>query len=279
MGRKTDMEDDRNAGATVQHFALNYRQNVFSFKESPPMASPVHNFPPKHASFLNRNLQTKNSLLCAHCIVFGIEVGFKFATSSFIWILNPCHLLTVIQIWLLLADPSEVVTGVFRIHLHMLNGPLLALLFPVVNTRILPFETAVYYLQHLLILLIPALLIDQRSAYSVEPLLDFSWVIFALSLQVLYHFLVLQPVSVITLVNLNNMLCPAVSDPFAGPYYRVMAMIHQPLLILILGKVFACLVFKLKGSPASKLEFSSRRTAVLFTRDTSYAAVDFVGSK
>ncbi|VDL82040.1 unnamed protein product [Schistocephalus solidus] len=213
---------------------------------------------PFNSSLVSRNLQTKSILLCVHCIVFGIEVGFKFATSSFIWILNPCHVLTVIQIWLLLADPSELVTGVFRIHFHMLNGPLLALLFPVVNTRILPFETVVYYLQHLLILLIPSLLIEQQSVYSVEPLLDFSWVIFSISLQVLYHFLVLQPMSVITMVNLNNMLCPAVSDPFAGPYYRVIAMTHQPLLILILGKIFACLVLRLRGSSASKTKFSCR---------------------
>lgn len=45
-----------------------------------------------------------------------------------------------------------------------------------------------------------------------------------------------------TRVNLNQMLCPLPSDPFAGRFYRLAAMIHQPLLILFLGKLFTAFV-------------------------------------
>ncbi|KAA0198646.1 Twinkle protein mitochondrial [Fasciolopsis buskii] len=65
----------------------------------------------------------------------------------------------------------------------------------------------------------------------------------------MYHFLILQPISMLTGVNLNHMLCPAVSDPFEGPHYRLVAMVHQPALILILGKCITCFSLTWFGQP------------------------------
>ncbi|PAA81352.1 hypothetical protein BOX15_Mlig005403g1 [Macrostomum lignano] len=174
-----------------------------------------------------------------HALVFGIEIGFKLSTNSIIWLLNPCHVITIIQIVLLLMPPCRCTTGLFRLMIHLLNGPLLALLLPVVNTRMLNGEVFVYYAQHVLILALPLFLIRRGfkdGVFTTEPMLDFSWVILAQAVQSIYHFVVLQPISCMTLVNLDNIMCPAISDPFRGLHYRQWAVFHQTLLVTIFGK-------------------------------------------
>ena len=42
----------------------------------------------------------------------------------------------------------------------------------------------------------------------------------------------------LTHVNLNYLLCPALMDPFAGPYYRLWAVFHQTACLLLLGKIY-----------------------------------------
>lgn len=46
----------------------------------------------------------KHVLLVAMTFVFGMELGFKFASRSVIYILNPCHITTIIQVSHLLLN-------------------------------------------------------------------------------------------------------------------------------------------------------------------------------
>lgn len=181
----------------------------------------------------------KRCLLVLLCLVFGMELGFKFASRTVIYILNPCHIITMLQIVMLAAPPtSRLLTVLFRVHVHWLNGPLLALLFPVLNTRLLPLEQEVYWVQHGLMLAVPCYLKRLGGVFSTEPLADLSWALLSMALQYLYNFLILQALALATEVNLNSMLCPAVSDPFYGPHYRLWAMAHQFVLVLMAGKLY-----------------------------------------
>ncbi|KAF9822976.1 hypothetical protein SFRURICE_018150 [Spodoptera frugiperda] len=116
-----------------------------------------------------------------------------------------------ISIYLLAAPPSKTVTALFRIHLNLLNGPLLAFLFPETASRKIFAEAALYWIQH-------------GMMFPAQ-------------------------------VNLNHMLCPAILDPFDGPWYRVAAVTHQALLCPLLCKLF-CLIsdFCLTKFPPTKVK-------------------------
>lgn len=98
---------------------------------------------PDFRSSPRRDRRGRKLLLVIVSLVFGMEVAYKFSTRTVIFLLNPCHVITALQIYLLAASPSRFTTAIFRIHINFLNGALLALLFPVTNTLFvsrLPFK-------------------------------------------------------------------------------------------------------------------------------------------
>ena len=46
-------------------------------------------------------------LLVSLSFVFGIEVGYKFASKQLIWLLNPCHVTSFLQIYLLTVPSHQ----------------------------------------------------------------------------------------------------------------------------------------------------------------------------
>ena len=59
---------------------------------------------------------------------------------------------------------------IFRVHIGLLNGALLAILFPVTDTYTAPFEFEMYWIQHGLMLLLPVFLARQGEPFTPEPI-------------------------------------------------------------------------------------------------------------
>jgi len=157
-------------------------------------------FPTKELPILFKDKGLKNALLIILTLVLGIEIGFKCATRSLMFLLNPCHITTALQIYMLAAPPSPTITTIFRIHLNFLSGALLALIFPVTNTRLLAFETEIYWIQHFFVLLVPYYLLHLGGVYTAEDFGDFGWTFMSYGILLLYHFTILQTIGMGVLI-------------------------------------------------------------------------------
>ncbi|XP_040568905.1 transmembrane protein 164 [Lepeophtheirus salmonis] len=175
-------------------------------------------------------------LLAASSFVFGMEVTYKLASNQVVFCFNPCHLLLLLQIILLALPPSKITTGLYRIHLCLLHGPVMAILFPVTNTRFLSGEVSVFWLEHIFLLINPVYFILSGSYTTPSSLKQrLSWISISYGTWGWFHYALLQPIGIWTLANVNSILCPAISDPFHGPNYRTHAIWHQFLLTLTSG--------------------------------------------
>ncbi|GMT34566.1 hypothetical protein PFISCL1PPCAC_25863 [Pristionchus fissidentatus] len=181
-------------------------------------------------------------VLTLYSLVFGAELAFKMISKTGIFLLNPCHVATIIQLALLSMDSQQPLTCLlFRFQMFLMPGAFIALLFPILNTRLLPGEVLIYYLQHLLIVLVPVYLMYIKGAFQPEAWHDMTWPGVALLLLVIYHFGPLQFLALYSNVNLNNILCPAISDPFGTRGYRLFACMHQFVLVPLIAKTYAFL--------------------------------------
>lgn len=72
------------------------------------------------------------------------------------------------QIYLLVAKPSKFTTGLFRLQLNYLNGPLLAYLFPEIDSRRVALERQTYYVQHGLMFVIPIYMLNEGGEYRIS---------------------------------------------------------------------------------------------------------------
>ena len=91
--------------------------------------------------------------------------------------------------------------------------------------------------------------------YQFHPSFDMHWYIKSYWVWSLWHFVIMMWTGYFTLANVGSMLCPAASDPFSGPDYRMVGIIHQSLSVFVFGTLAALL-----GETRTRLKPSSLQT-------------------
>jgi hypothetical protein len=95
-------------------------------------------------------------ILGIYGLVFALEMVYKAMTNTGIFLANPCHQTTMLQLILLsLGKDNPRVTQIFRFQMYVMPGAFFALAFPILNTRLLIGEVLIYFVQHVFILIIP----------------------------------------------------------------------------------------------------------------------------
>lgn len=196
---------------------------------------------PKHYP-RSDDFRSKHMMLVFASLLFGIEIGYKLCSKQVLYLLNPCHVITMVEIYLLAAKPGKFSFCVFRILMHQVYGPMLALIWPDTQCRLLPGETLVYWVQHgFIFFVVPPYLIYIWGPECVEPFSEWAWACFTGITFGIHNYFILQPLALITYVNLNFILCPGNVIP-GGYYYRAFAIFHQALSILTIGKVYTLII-------------------------------------
>ena len=182
------------------------------------------------------------ALLVSMTFVFGIEVGFKFASKQLIWLFNPCHVTSLIDIYCLAmpVDAFRLNNSLFVMTLFTLHGPLAAMLFPTDGGLVLPFESEIYWIQHILLVLVPLyfLLVKDGHGYTAHKM-EMRWFSTAFLMWSIWHWGALMWLGYLSWANVGSMLCPAYSDPFAGPNFRLIGIIHQSVAVFAFGSLTA----------------------------------------
>jgi type III secretory pathway component EscS len=97
----------------------------------------------------------KKVVLMMLSLVFGMELSFKIITGRLLFVLNPCHAITLSQLYILCVEPNKWSVAVYRVMVHNLFGAFIGVLFAVTNTRELPGQVPVYWTQHFIICSVP----------------------------------------------------------------------------------------------------------------------------
>ena len=107
------------------------------------------------------------ALAIIHFAMYAQLIYYKWNFSSLINLIQPCHVILLMEGIALFSDgPLGVM--ITSLILPSLSGTFLALLFPDTTGLDQPFERLFYWIQHFLIILIPVYLLQRSNGLAVK---------------------------------------------------------------------------------------------------------------
>jgi len=157
-------------------------------------------------------------------------IYYKWCTKSLVFLLQPCHVVTLVELLVLLWPRSLAfnMTELFNLMLYWIWNPLIAITQPDLRDYQRYWDIFIFFFQHALVIFLPFYLIFTRQ----YDFFGWTWnsLMVAFSLQVFYHFLVLEVVNLMMGTNLNYMMSPP-----PGPLARLSSWYRLIMLCLSFG--------------------------------------------
>jgi len=166
---------------------------------------------------------------------------YKFPQGKGIFLLNPCHIVLLIEAYLLLVHKSRKQNVLFANFVSLLFSPWCGIIFAVDIGLHAPYEVEMYWFEHILSAVINPLILVIGGRYRDRQFFDFRYRLIGFAFFSLYHRAVLLPVALGTWANVDQTLCHAESDPFYpyfGKYYYLMADFYIQIASNIIGYSF-----------------------------------------
>lgn len=165
----------------------------------------------KKAVYVGRpNSAVDTALGVLSAVVWVWNASYKMAKSRFIFMLAPCHVLSLMHAFVLLNRPSAAWNRLFLLSIAWQYGAVMAILTPDTANLYMPGEVLEFFAQHWLItVIVPPYLIFSRREENAAFLGNQPWEFLRgiLSMQA-FHWFILGPVGRLMHANLNYMQCP-----------------------------------------------------------------------
>jgi len=147
-------------------------------------------------------------------IIYIIQIGYKFTAGKGIFLMNPCHVMMLLEAYLLLSKRDATKNTMYANFVSNLFSPWCGIVFSVNVGLDLPYEQEMYWVEHFMGAFFNPLALAIGGRYRGRRFFNFSYRLIGFALFSLYHRVILLPLSLLTWANLDQSLCHALTDPF-----------------------------------------------------------------